>query len=106
MALRPSSLPPPLPPPARSGEADVQHEVSQPHVEYAAAGPVHDGSQRDDGQDYHDHPEEEHNDAGDSTPGYGPRSSHGHQLPAIVRPIRRTTSAAFSRRTQTAEPGT
>src|SRR5215831_2542763 len=65
---------------ARSGEADVQDEVPEPQVEYSAAGPVHDGCQQDDSQDYDDHPEEKHNDAGDGIPGYSPRSSHGHQL--------------------------
>ena len=74
---------------ARSGEADVQDEMPHSQVEYPAAGPVHDGRQQDDGQDYHDHPEEEHDDAGDGIPGDRSRSSHGHQLPAAARLIRR-----------------
>src|SRR5262249_61209006 len=63
--------------------------MPQPKVEYPAAGPVHDERQQDDGQDYHDHPEEEHDDAGDGIPGYSSRSSHGHQLPTAARLIRR-----------------
>jgi hypothetical protein len=74
---------------ARLGEADVQEEVPEPQVECSAAGPVHDEGQQDDGQDYHDHPEEEHDDAGDGTPGYSSSSSHGRQLPTAVRLIRR-----------------
>ena len=74
---------------ARSGEADVQDEVPEPQVEYSAAGPMHHGCQQDDSQDYDDHPEEKHNDAGDGIPGYSSRSSHGHQLPAAARLIRR-----------------
>ena len=74
--------------PGRSGEADVQDEVPCSQVEYPAAGPVHDGRQQDDGQDYHDHPEEEHDDAGDGIPGDRSRSSHGHQLPTAARLIR------------------
>ena len=70
---------------ARSGEADVQVEVPEPQVEYTAAGPVHDERQEDDGQDYHDHPEEEHDDAGDGIPRYSSRSSHGCPLPATAR---------------------
>jgi hypothetical protein len=73
---------------ARLGEADVQEEVPEPQVECSAAGPVHDEGQQDDGQDYHDHPEEEHDDAGDGTPGYSSSSSHGRQLPTAVRLIR------------------
>ena len=59
-------------------------------MEYPAAGPVHDGRQQDDGQDYHDHPEEEHDNAGDGIPGDRSRSSHGHQLPTaaqLIRPV-------------------
>jgi hypothetical protein len=73
---------------ARSGEADVQDKVPEPQVEYCAVGPVHDERQKDDGQDYDDHPEEEHDDAGDGIPGYSSRSSHGHQLPTAARLIR------------------
>src|SRR5207247_6511732 len=73
----------------RSGEADVQNEVPEPQVEYSAASPVHDERQQDDGQDYDDHPEEEHDDAGDGIPRYSSRSSHGHQLPTDARLIRR-----------------
>ena len=74
------------------GEADVQGEVPEPQVEYSAAGPVHDERQQDDGQDYHDHPEEEHDDAGDGIPRYSSRFSHRCQLPAaarLIQPIRR-----------------
>jgi len=63
--------------------------VPEPQVEYCATGPVHDERQEDDGQDYDDHPEEEHDDAGDGIPGYSSRSSHGHQLPTDARLIRR-----------------
>src|SRR5215510_258971 len=59
-----------------SGEADVQGEVPEPQVEYSAAGPVHNERQQDDGQDYDDHPEEEHDDAGKGIPRYSSRSSH------------------------------
>ena len=64
----------------RSGEADVQVEVPEPEIECAAAGPVHDGRQQDDGQNDNDHPEEEHNDSGNRVPGYG-SACHGRQLP-------------------------
>src|SRR5215472_14870751 len=74
---------------ARPGEADVQDEMPEPEVEYSAVGPVHEECQQHDGQDYDDHPEEEHDDAGDGIPGYSSRSSHGHQLPTAARPIRR-----------------
>jgi len=46
------------PPSGPVSEADVQDEVPEPQVEYSAASPVHDERQQDDGQDYHDHPEE------------------------------------------------
>src|SRR6516162_3962718 len=72
-----------------SGEADVQDEVPEPQIEYSAAGPMHDGSQQHDAQDYHDHPEEEHNNAGDGIPGDSSRSSHYHQLPTAARLMRR-----------------
>ena len=78
----------------RSGEADVQDKVPEPQVEYCAAGPVHDERQKDDGQDYDDHPEEEHDDAGDGIPGYSSRSSHGHQLPTAARLIRQVLGKA------------
>src|SRR5215467_2819457 len=80
----------------RSGEADVKDEVPDPEVEYSAAGPVHDERQHDDGQDYHDHPEEEHDDAGDGIPGYSSRSSHGHQLPTDARLIQRVFTGTTS----------
>ena len=79
---------------ARSGEADVQDEVPDSQVEYPAAGPVHDGRQQDDGQDYHDHPEEEHDDAGNGVPRDSSRSSHDRQLPAAARLIRRRNPQA------------
>jgi hypothetical protein len=78
----------------RSGEADVQDKVPEPQVEYCAAGPVHDERQKDDGQDYGDHPEEEHDDAGDGIPGYSSRSSHGHQLPTAAWLIRQVLGKA------------
>src|SRR5215475_6708999 len=61
---------------ARSGEADGQDEVPEPQIEYSAAGPMHEVPQQDDGQDRDDHPEEEHDDTGDSVPGYSSRSGH------------------------------
>src|SRR5215468_6621917 len=81
----------------RSGEADVQDEVPEPEVEYSAAGPVHDGRQQNDGQDYDDHPEEEHDDAGDGIPGHSSCSSHAHQLPTAARPIRRVVARLTGR---------
>src|ERR1017187_7187999 len=59
--------------------------MPEPQVEYSAAGPGPDERKQDDGQDYHDHPEEEHDDAGKGMPRYSSRSSHGRQLPAAVR---------------------
>src|SRR5215471_5382940 len=83
---------------AWSGEADVQDEVPEPQVEYSAAGPVHDVCQQDDGQDCDDHPEEEHDDAGDGIPGYSSRSaSHGRQLPTAARLIHRALGQASHR---------
>lgn len=76
---------------ARSGEADVQDEVPDPQMQDPATGPVHNSRQRDDGQDDHDHPEEEHNDAGDGPAGDRSRSSHGHQLPTAAQLIRRVS---------------
>ena len=78
--------------PRRSGEADVQDEVPEPEAECSAACLVHDERQQDDGQDNDDHPEEEHDDAGDGIPGDSSRSSHRHQLPTAARPIRRVFS--------------
>src|SRR5690349_5943473 len=63
--------------------------MPEPQGEYPAAGPVHDERKQDDGQDYHDHPEEEHDDAGNGMPRYSSRSSHGRQLPTAARFIRR-----------------
>src|SRR5262249_1068380 len=63
--------------------------MPEPEVEYSAAGPVHEECQQDDGQDYDDHPEEEHDDAGDGIPGYSSCSCHGHQLPTAAQLIRR-----------------
>jgi hypothetical protein len=79
---------------ARSGESDVQDEVSEPQVEYSAAGPVHDERQHDDGQNYDDHPEEEHDNARDGIPGNSSCSSHRHQLPIAARLIRRIFTEA------------
>ena len=72
----------------RSGEADVQGEMSEPQIQDCATGPVHDVRQQDDGEDDNHQPEEEHNDYGDRVPGYGSRSSHGPQLPGAARLIR------------------
>jgi hypothetical protein len=72
----------------RSGEADVQVEVSEPQMQDSAAGPVHDVCQQDDDQDDDHQPEEEHDDSGDDVPSYSSRSSHGLQLPGAARIIR------------------
>src|SRR5712691_13179006 len=56
--------------------------MTEPDVQHAATGPVHDECQQDDRQNDDDHPEEKHDDAGDGPPGYCSRSSHGRQLPA------------------------
>ena len=91
--------------PARSLEADVQDEVPQPQVEHAAAGPVHDERQQDDGQDGDDHPEEEHHDAGNGIPGHSSRStSHGRQLPAAARLIRREIRVSLNAHRQRRRP--
>src|SRR5215472_7955690 len=73
----------------RSGKADVQDEVPDPEVEYSTAGPVDDKRQQDDSQEDDDHPEEQHDDTGDGVPCYVCGSSHGRQLPAAARIIRR-----------------
>src|SRR5215469_16921868 len=91
---------------AGSGEADVQVEVPEPQVEYSAAGPVHDERKQDDGHDYHDHPEEEHDDAGDGIPRYSSRSSHGRQLPTVVRSIRLVHRLPGTKRGRLATSGT
>jgi len=57
------------------GRQEILGEVSEPQVERSASGPVHDGRQQDDGQDDNDHPEEEHDDAGNGIPGYSPKSA-------------------------------
>jgi hypothetical protein len=72
----------------RSGEADVQVEVSEPQMQDSAAGPVHDVCQQDDDQDDDHQPEEEHDDSGDGVPGNSSRSNHGLQLPGAARIIR------------------
>jgi hypothetical protein len=90
---------------ARSLEADVQDEVPQPQVEYSAAGPVHDERQQDDGQDGDDHPEEEHHNAGNGIPGHSSRStSHGRQLPAAARFIRREIRVSLDAHRQRRRP--
>jgi hypothetical protein len=66
-------------------EADVQCEMSEPDMENAATGPMHDEGEKDDRQNGDDHPEEKHDDSGDGTPGYGSRSGHGRQLPAAIQ---------------------
>ena len=71
----------------RSGEADVQVEVSEPQMQDSAAGPVHDVCQQDDDQDDDHQPEEEHDDSGDDVPSYSFRSIHGLQLPGAARII-------------------
>jgi S-adenosyl methyltransferase len=77
----------------RSGEADVQDEVSEPQIQDSAAGPVHDERQQDDGEDDDHQPEEEHDDSGKGVPGYCSRSSHGLQLPGAARLIRNGVSS-------------
>ena len=48
----------------------------------AAASPVHNPGQQDDGKDDQNKPCEEQRDPGDGVPSYGPGSSHDGQLPA------------------------
>lgn len=72
----------------RSGEADVQGEVSEPQVKHRAAGPVNDEREQDDAQDDGHQPEEEHDKAGNGIPGDFSRSSHGLRLPRPARLIR------------------
>jgi hypothetical protein len=67
--------------------------MPEPQGEYPTAGPVHDERKQDDGQDYYDHPEEEHDDAGNGVPRYSSRSSHGRQLPGTVWFIRAVPGA-------------
>lgn len=81
----------------RSGEADVQDEVSDPQVELSASGPVHDERQQDDGQNDNDHPEEEDDNAGNGVTGNGCCSSHSRQLPAIAPLILRRALARSGR---------
>src|SRR5256885_14483856 len=80
--------------------------MPEPQVEYSAAGPVHDERKQDDGQDYHDHPEEEHDDAGNGMPRYSSRSSHGRQLPTAVRFIRLVHRLPGTKRGRPATNGT
>ena len=80
--------------------------MPEPQVEYSAAGPVHDERKQDDGQDYHDHPEEEPDDAGNGMPRYSSRSSHGRQLPAAVRFIRLVHLLLGTQRGRLAASGT
>jgi hypothetical protein len=50
---------------------------------------VHDEREQDNGQDGDDHPEKEHDDAGNGNTSYGSRSSsHGGQLPSGLTSIR------------------
>jgi hypothetical protein len=84
--------------------------VSEVQVKDCTTGPVDDVCQQDDGEDDDHQPEEKNNDSGDGVPGYRSRSSHGPQLPGIVRLIltagapatvyvRFTMSAILRRRT-------
>ena len=72
----------------RSGETDIQDEVSEPQIQGSAAGPVHDECEQDDDQDDDHQPEEKHDDRGNCVPAYGSGSSHRLQLPGAVRIIR------------------
>jgi hypothetical protein len=63
--------------------------VSEPQVEYAASSPVDNERQHDDCHYGDDHPEEEHDNAGNGLARYGSRFSHGRQLPVGVGFIRR-----------------
>ena len=72
----------------RSGEANVEDEVSEPQIQDSAAGPVHDECEQDDDQDDDHQPEEKHDDRGNCVPAYGSGSSHRLQLPGAVRIIR------------------
>ena len=72
----------------RSGEANVEDEVSEPQIQDSAAGPVHDECEQDDDQDYDHQPEEEYGDCGNCVPAYGFVSSHAPQLPGAARIIR------------------
>lgn len=66
----------------QSGKADVQDEVTEPDMRDAAASPVHNPGQQDDGKDDQNKPCKEQRDPGDGVPSYGPGSSHDGQLPA------------------------
>jgi hypothetical protein len=76
--------PPPRPRCCRSGEADVQVEVSETKVQYPAAGPMHDSSQEDDDKNSHHQPKEKHD---DSWNGSSTDCSHALRLPGIARLI-------------------
>jgi hypothetical protein len=80
--------------------------MPEPQVECCAAGPVHDERKQDDGHDYHDHPEEEHDDAGNGITRYSSRSSHGRQLPTAVRFIRLAHRLPGTKRARPATSGT
>src|ERR1035437_7856942 len=75
-------------------------------VEDSAAGPVHDERKQDDGQDYHDHPEEEHDDAGEAMPRHSSRYSHGRQLTTAVRFIQLIRGLPGTKRVRPATGGT
>ena len=66
----------------QSGKADVQDEVTEPDMRDAAASPVHNPGQQDDGKDDQNKPYKKPHDPGDGVPSYGPGSSHDGQLPA------------------------
>ena len=66
----------------QSGKADFQDEVTEPDMCDAAASPVHNPGQQDDGKDDQNKPCKEQHDPGDGVPSYGPGSSHDGQLPA------------------------
>jgi hypothetical protein len=60
----------------RSGEADVQDEVTEPDIHDAAACQVHNPGQQDDDKDDQNKQCKEQDDSGDGVPGYRPVSSH------------------------------
>jgi hypothetical protein len=61
--------------------------MSEVQIECRTAGPVNDKCKQDDGKENYHQPEEEHDDPGYGVPGDASLSSHGPQLPGIVRLI-------------------
>jgi hypothetical protein len=56
--------------------------VTEPDMRDAAASPVHNPGQQDDGKDDQNKPRKEPHNPGDGVPSNGPSSSHARQLPA------------------------